>query len=177
MKKFFLFCLAICMLTGCLTYEGKIFSYTLNKDGSVDLTVTYIGIRSADADSVESTYKELVDSYLNGDELLAKFPYGTIQSKRLYEKDGKLNGEVKVRFQTYADAGIYYNKSKKIVVMGTEPFQLTVDETVAKTNGTKPGTVTGLLIWEEDQRNLVIELSSTGAESGVSLLDTWKKNK
>lgn len=177
MKKFLLCCFALFLLAGCLTYEGKIFNYQLNKDGTVDLTVTYVGIRSPDPDSLESAYKELVDSYLNGDELAAKFPYGKIESKRLFEKEGKLYGEVKVKFQTYADAGIYYNKSKKIVVMGTEPFQLTMDETIEKSNGIKPGTVTGLLVWEEDQRNLIIELTSTGGNSGESLLETWKKNK
>ena len=68
---FFVF-IAISLLSGCLTVESKEYTFKIKKNNSGTATIKYINIMTDKKDStegVESDFRELIDSYYNGDKI------------------------------------------------------------------------------------------------------------
>lgn len=172
------------MLTGCLTCEKKDYVYTLNKDGSVNLTITYYNIMSSysgneDDDSItpqstlEEDYNDLMTNYIGGSQPENDYKNAIVESKRLYEDNGKLNGEVKLKFMNLEDAGLYANKKHKLII---KDFCTSFSETLSSTNGENNG-VSPFVIWDIKSTKLVYttSVSSPYEESNSSLLSRWKR--
>ena len=101
-------------MSGCLTAERKEIIYTLKPDGSGSGKVTFYNIMSAEEgkDVSLNDYTELVNRYLKGTKFEDYYPQYFNFNKRLYEQDGKLNGEITFDFQHYEDAGLYRHENK-----------------------------------------------------------------
>lgn len=106
--------LASAGLGGCLTAERKEIVLKVNDDGSGTGSITFYNIMSAEEgkDVSLSDYTELVNNYLKGTKFEDYYPQFLDFSKRLYEQDGKLNGEITFSFLHYEDAGLYRYQNK-----------------------------------------------------------------
>ncbi len=171
------------MLSGCLTCEKKDYVYTLNKDGSVNLTITFYNIMSSfsgseDDDTVtpqstiEDDFNDLMTNYIGGSQPENDYNNAIVESKRLYEDNGKLNGEVKLKFMNLADAGLFASKKHKLII---KDFCSSFSETLANTNGQYNG-VNPFVIWDIKASKLTYStsVSSPYEESNSSLLPRWK---
>ncbi|MCS6821939.1 MAG: hypothetical protein NZ551_08710 [Microscillaceae bacterium] len=182
MKKLvFLFCcLLITLLTSCLTAEQKEYIFELNGKGGGNLTIRYIGILSSqqkdDTESpAEKDYQELVENYLNGSRIQEDFPNAKIVSKRLYEENGKLNGEVIISFDKLEQVKVYqYDKNSPYM------FNLALfsDEKVQESNGKQGPDFMPTIFWDKKLKKLTLKTKiAEQSESNVSLLKFYKKDK
>ena len=77
----------IVTLSGCLTVEKKVYTFELKDNNSGSLTIKYINILSMKEDTADVSSKdfdELVESYINGNELELDFQNAQIINKRLF---------------------------------------------------------------------------------------------
>lgn len=182
MRRFSLFALvfsAIVVLSGCLTSEYKEYKFEFKDKNSGTLTITYVNIFSEiyeneDPDSVlNSDYNELASNYMMGTELEDNFPDAKVVSKRLYEKDYQLNGELVLEFNDISQVNLFkYDKKAPY------QFYLPSDETFFESNGTKPAEYMPVVFW--DRKKTTLELTTSISEMNEyskSLLSTWKANK
>lgn len=171
------------MFTGCLTCEKKDYVYTLNKDGSVNLTITFFNIMSSyspseddesitPASTIESDYGDLITNYVEGSQPENEYNNAIVESKRLYEENGKLNGEVKLKFMNLADAGLFASKKHKLII---KDFCSSFSETLSSTNG-QFNQVNPFIIWDIKSSKLTYttSVSSPTEENMNSLLPRWK---
>lgn len=171
------------LFTGCLTCEKKDFVYIINKDGSVNLTITYFNIMSNHSESeeegdspeitLEEDYQDLMSNYLGGTSPENDYANVVVESKRLYEYNGKLNGEVKLKFSNLADAKVFADTKHKIIV---KDFCTNFSETLESSNGTTNSEKT-LAVWDAKETKLTYTtfVSASESEGNTSLLGLWKK--
>ena len=96
-----------CLACGCLSVERKEYHYQLNADGeSGKATVMFVNIFSNGDDSatVAKDFAELVNDYIGGVKVDSLYPDVSGIHKRLYESNGKLNGEVSFTFSHLTQA-------------------------------------------------------------------------
>jgi hypothetical protein len=182
MRKFSLLALlfsAIIVLSGCLTAQYKEYKFNFTGKNTGTLTVTHRNIFSQiysdeDADSVlNSDFAELLSSYLEGTTLEEKFPDAKVVSKKLYEENGQLCGEIVFEFTDIAQVNLFQYDKKA-------PFQFYIpsDEEYFDTNGEKPATYMPVVFWDKKLKSLEVTTTiSTPEETDQSLLTTWKNNK
>jgi len=101
-------------ISGCLTAERKEIVLKVKPDGSGSGTITFHNVMSAEEgkDVSLNDYTELVNTYLKGTKFEDYYPQFLNFNKRLYEQDGKLNGEITFEFLHYEDAGLYRYENK-----------------------------------------------------------------
>jgi len=184
MKKIYLSVVTVILVgsfAGCLTVETKEYSFKLKKGKSGEGRIKYINIMSDQKDSasaVEQDYRELIDSYLNGDKIKDEFPNIRIKKKRLYEEDNQLVGEVtfefdditKVRFYKYKDSGpwCYY--------LGSGFSMGRLSESYFSSDGTWGGENMPVIFWDGTQKEFEFKTTVTAPEKNtLSLLDMWKE--
>jgi hypothetical protein len=169
--------------TGCLTVETKEYHFKLKKGKSGEGSVKYINIMTDNKDSVgvaETDYRELIDSYLNGDKLKEEYPDIKNVRKRLYEEDNQLCAEMtfefdditRVKFYKYADKGpwCYHMSSSSLGFMGS-------NESYFSSNGTWGGETMPVIFWDGSEK--VFDFKTTVTSPGtstLSLLDIWKQD-
>jgi len=172
----------IISLNGCLTVETKEYSFTLKKGMSGEGSIKYINIMTDNKDSVgvpDTDYRELVDSYLNGDKIKDEYPNIRITKKYLYEEDNQLCGEIifqfddisKVKFYKYKDKGpwCYYLASSPLAISGP-------NESYFSSNGNWGGESMPVIFWEGNQKEFKFKTSLTAPNKNtMSLLDIWKQ--
>lgn len=96
--------------SGCLTAERKEITFWVKPDGSGSGRILFRDIVSVPEDTNDASvtdYTELVDNYLKGRKFEEYYPQYTNFKKRLFEQNGKLNGEVTFDFGHYEDVGLY----------------------------------------------------------------------
>ncbi len=168
MKRLALAALALLVSTGCLEVEKVTYSFDL---AEMTGEIVYTGIRSDSADNVEEDYAQLMNEFVNGTKLEAENPGWNVQSKELYEADGKLNGKVSIKFREPSNLGIYKHDKKAPYIYCNK------DQTVMSTNGTNiQDVLAGCVAWDRKATKLEVTLANTGGfqQSPVSLLETWK---
>jgi hypothetical protein len=115
-RLFTILILAVCAIgaSGCLTADRKEVIFNVKPDGSGTGKITFFNIMSAEEgkDVSLNDYTELVNTYLKGTKFEDYYPQFFNFKKRLYEQDGKLNGEIIFDFQHYEDAGLYRYQNK-----------------------------------------------------------------
>lgn len=171
------------LFSGCLTCESKDFTYVINKDGSVNLTIIYNNIMSNHSDSeedeestsattLEADFEDLMSNYVGGSNPESDYNNVIVESKRLYENNGVLNGEVKLKFPSIADAKLYYNAKKKFII---KDFCSSFTETLSSTNGESADSAP-FVMWDSKMKTLTYStsVSSAGDEANTSLLSRWK---
>lgn len=134
--RFLLLALLCLVISSCLTTEFKQYIFKINADGSGIGTIKFINIVSQEDEeqNVSTTdFDELVNSYINGTTFEEANPYFNVISKKLYEENGVLNGQVEFTFDDFQDFGFYhYQHSEHAPVM----FYLgSLSEGLLETNG------------------------------------------
>jgi hypothetical protein len=174
-----LFLLPIFILSGCLTAQYKEYKIHFNDKHSGTLTITYRNIFSQisdkdNADSVlTSDYAELVSKYLAGNEIEKNFPDAKVKSKRLFENNGQLCGEVVLEFTDPSQVHLFkYDRRSPWM------FAIPSDEDYFDSNGDKPADYMPVVFWKrnfKDDFSVITQISNPEGKD-QSLLATWKKN-
>jgi hypothetical protein len=182
MKKIFtllLLCYLILSIQGCLTVETKEYSFKLTKDNSGEGTIRFINIMTDKdtLDAVQTDYQTLIDSYINGDALNQDLPNAQIISKKLYEEDDQLCGEVKfkfddikkLKFYKYKDTGPWcYHFSTFDLMGGSESY--------FSSNGTYGGQDMPVIFWDGTQKEFKFKTTVTApGKKTKSLLEIWQE--
>ncbi len=183
MKKYHLVSFVILLtfvLSSCLTAQYKEYKFEMTGKTSGQLTITYKNIISSRLDDeitvqeeAEQDYAELVSDYMEGSMVEDDFPNAKMKSKRLFEEDNKLCGEIIIEFDNIEDINLY-KYSKKSPFM----FHLPSDETFFDSNGEKAPEFIQLVTWSKKFKtlDLTVEVDDLSSEY-ISLLDIWKANK
>ncbi|HNW71073.1 MAG TPA: hypothetical protein PKI01_11765 [Bacteroidales bacterium] len=184
MKRILLF-LAIgvfaMFLVSCLTVEKKQYTFEFTGKDSGKLTIKYINIMS-NVDSAGYTetvdFDELLSSYINGTKIEEAYPEATNISKRLFEENGVLCGEVIMEFPSLKAARLYQFDKKSPYMF----YASSVDgESYVESNGTYGGDNMPVVMFPTKLKKLVVttSVSKPTDESYVSLLGEyvkWKRN-
>lgn len=180
MKRFsvlFAFVLGTLFLSGCLTVEKKEYTFELKDNNSGTLTIRFINIMSMKDDTMNVSsddFNELLTGYLNGNEIEMDYQNATIRSKRLYEEDGKLCGEVIIDYNDLAAVGLYQYDSKCPYMFNVGSFL--ESETYQNSNGDFGGDIMPVVFWPKTLNSLTLTSYVTEPdESTVSLLDAYHK--
>lgn len=163
------------ILTSCLTVEKKEYSFELTGDNSGKMTIRYINILSSMDDGNDVTaadFQELLDKYLNGDQIVQDFPGATNIKKRLYEDNGQLCGEITLDFADLSSARLYqYDKKSPVMMCISAAFD---SETYINSNGSYGNDFMPVVFWPSGSKKLDVTTSvTTPDETTMSLLPTY----
>jgi len=181
MKKFFTLLLLtylVFSLQGCLTVETKEYRFKINKDRSGEGSIAYINIMTDKdtAGSVETDYQTLIDSYLNGDALKDDLPNVKITSKRLYEEDNQLCGEVKFQFGDITKMKFYKYKETGPWCYHLTSLNMIGSESYFSSNGTYGGENMPVIFWEGTVKEFKFKTTVTQpGKTTKSLLEIWQQ--
>lgn len=176
---YFVFVLSAINIIGCLTYEAKEYSFTLQNGNSGSGKIKYINIMRTEDTSVtiESDYQELIDTYLKGnkpeDELLGVKNV----KKRLFEEDNQLCGEITFDFEDITTLKFFNYKDKVWAYnMNSSSFGLFGgSESYFSSNGTFGGETTPVIFWDSDQKEFTLKTTvSQNDKKTTGLLNLWK---
>jgi hypothetical protein len=162
--------------TSCLTVEKKEYTYEIKGDNSGKLTIKYINIYSIMDDGQDvstADFNELLDKYINGDQIIQDFPAASNISKRLFEENGQLCGEVTLEFNDLNSARLYqYDNNSPIMMNISTAFD---SETYLSSNGDYGNDHMPVVFWPKNIKKLVVTTSvSTPDETSVSLVDAYR---
>lgn len=164
------------LASSCLTVEKKVYTFELKDNNSGTLTIKYINIMSMKddtADVSQSDFDELVESYIDGNEIGQDYPETIIRSKRLFEEDGQLCGEVVIDFENLKTVGLFQYDSKG-------PFMFNVgsfldSESYLSSNGEYGGDIMPVVFWPKSLKMLKLTTYITDPdETTLSLLDEYQ---
>ncbi len=168
------------LLSSCLTCEKKEYTITLKGKTNGEFSIKYINIMSKKdkedltaEDEAKADYNELMDKYINADEVEKGFPGCKMTSKRLFEENGKLCGEIIFEFTDLAQVKIFqYNKKS--------PFQYYISalgsETYLSSNGNKAPDFFPVINWENKVKIMTLSTAvNEPNQETTSLLSYWKK--
>lgn len=184
LKNLNLFLLSILALimTSCLTVEKKEYSFELTGENSGKMIIRYINILSVMDDSNDvsvADFQELLDKYINGDQIVQDFPGATNISKRLYEENDQLCGEVILDFQDLSSARLYqFDKKSPVMMCVSAAYD---SESYVSSNGSYGNDYMPVVFWPSGSKKLEVTTSVTATdETTMSLLGaykTWKSNQ
>jgi hypothetical protein len=180
MKKNYLVLLgvlvAILFLSGCLTCEKKEYTFEMTGKDAGRLTIKFVNIMSTMDDTVDVSmddFNSLLTDYLEGTEIENGFANATVISKRLFEEDGVLNGEIIFEFTGINAANLYQYKGKGPLMycLGCNSLD---SEYYSESNGEYGGDVMPVVFWESGEKTLTLTTDVTSPdETTISLLDHW----
>lgn len=169
-------------VTSCLTVEKKEYTFEMTGDNSGTLTIRYINILSVMDDTTDvsaADFQELLDKYINGDQLSQDYPGATNLRKRLYEDDGRLCAEVILDFPDLAAARLYqYDKKSPVMLCISAAYD---SETYVSSNGSYGNDFMPVVFWPSGSKKLELTTSITAVdETTIPLVDAyrnWKKQQ
>ncbi|HAH59283.1 MAG: hypothetical protein KUL83_00575 [Lentimicrobium sp.] len=167
------------ILNSCLTVEKKSYTFEFTGENSGTLTIHYLNIISVMDDGQDVSakdFKEMLEQYMDGNQIAEDFPGATNIRKRLYEENGKLNAEVKLDFPSLSAARLYqYDKNSPLMMCISAAYD---SETYIDSNGLYGNDFMPVVFWPAGTRKLtVITLVSEQDESGISLVEEYRKWK
>ena len=174
-----LFIILALFVSSCLTVEKKQYKFEMKDSHSGTLTITYINIMSMKNDTADVSSKdfdELLSSYINGTEIENNYQSAIVRSKRLYEHNGQLYGEVVIDFTNLKSVGLYQydNKCPYMYSIGTG----VESETFLGTSGEFGGDYMPVVFWPKTDKILSLTTHiTTPDETCTSLLAEYKKWK
>ncbi len=168
------------LLSSCLTAQYKEYKFEMTGKTSGQLTITYKNIFCSHYDDeisveeeAEQDYSELVSDYLEGTTVEDDFPNAKMISKKLFEENNQLCGQIVLEFDNIEDINLYkYHKKAPFM------FHVPSDEDYFDSNGEKAPEFIQLVVW--DKKAKVLELTTTINEpddESLSLLSIWNANK
>lgn len=164
-------------ITSCLTVEKKEYTFLLKDNNSGTLTIKYINLMSMKDDTIDvsaSDYMELTSSYINGSQLESDYENATVRSKRLFEENGVLCGEVIIDFTDMSSVGLFQYEPKGPYMINIGSF---LDgETFLGSNGDYGGDIMPVVFWPKGNEVLSLTTFVTNPdETTVGLLPEYKK--
>lgn len=172
---FGLFLYLILFFTSCLTVEKKIYTFELKDNNSGTLTIKFINIMSMKDDTTDvsaSDFEELVMNYIDGTEFDQDYPEAIIRSKKLFEENGELCGEVIIDFENLKSVGLFQYEQKGPYMFNVGSFL--DSETYLTSNGEYGGEVMPVVFWPKSLSSLsVTTYVTTPDESTLSLLNEY----
>ncbi len=167
------------MLSSCLTVEKKEYTFELTGENSGKLTIRYINIMSVMDDGKDVTaqdFAEIIDKYINGDQLEQDFPGAANIKPRLYEQNGQLCGEVTLDFPSLSAARLYqYDKNSPLMMCISAAYD---SETYVSSNGSYGNDYMPVVFWPAGSRKLTVTTSvSAPDETSLSLAGEYRKWK
>lgn len=177
--KIFVFSFLALIMSSCLTVEKKEYTFEMTGENSGRLTIRYINIISVkdeDKDVSAEDFAEIVERYLNGDQIQQDFPGATNINTRLFELNQQLCGEVTLDFPSLSAARIYqYDKKSPIMMCISAAFD---SETYVSSNGTYGNDYMPVVFWPSDTKKMTVTTSvSAPDETAVSLVEEYRKWK
>lgn len=177
-----LFVLSGVTLGGCLMVEHKEYLFLVRPDGSGQGRITFEHISSvqeseAEQDQAIKDYTQLLNEYVKGKKFENENPAYQNVRKRLYEKDGKLFGEVTFEFLTYEDVGLFRLNGGGQWMYHTGALNGATIEQFDTSNGTYGGVRMPVVFWPESTTEFRIYTKVEEAEKGAarSLLPLFKR--
>jgi len=163
---------------GCLTVEEKEYIVEMTGKNSGKFTIKYFNIMSSStSDTIDSSpddFDELINKYMNGDELEKTFPNCTNFKKRLYVENDQLNGEVTMEFKDINDIKLFRYKGKGPYMMSTGAFSSM--ETYESSNGEFGGDNMPVVFWDKKTKKLTLTCTVTKPDDKTnSLARLYKK--
>ncbi|MBK6292529.1 MAG: hypothetical protein IPF59_12400 [Ignavibacteria bacterium] len=164
-------------VSGCLTAERKSYKITMTGKQSGTCTITFHNIVSPKEEGRDISFKdfaELQTDYVEGDKIESEFPGCRNVKKRLYEKDGQLNGEFTFEFDSLSTLKMFKYDEKSPVMMYFGSSQ----ESFIESNGTYGGETMPVAFWPASttQMTLTTKLSDPNPDA-VSLVEQYRKWK
>jgi hypothetical protein len=163
------------LLSGCLTCEKKEYVFELTGVNKGKLTIKYINIFSAQADSLsalEKDYDELINVWLRDKKLDDDYPKAKNLKKKLYELDGQLCGEVTMEFDDIRQVRLFqYQDGPYMINTGT----LTDDgETYLQSNGDFGGDYMPVVFYPPGTKTIRLTTQIAKPDiTCVSMIDFW----
>lgn len=176
---FICFSALIALFTSCLTIEKKIYTFEMNDNNSGTLTIKYeniMSIKDDNADVSEADFDELIADYINGNKIESDYEGVVVKSKRLFEENGMLCGEVIIEFTDLTSVGLFQYDPKG-------PFMFNIgsffdSESYLSSNGEYGGDVMPVIFWPKNLKTLTLTtLTTSPDESTVSLVNLYRNWK
>ncbi len=149
-------CLALC--SGCLTVENKEYRIKVRSDLSGEATIRFVNIVSEADDTLDISaddFKQLIDMYLNGNQLEKENPGFKNVKKRLYEQDGVLVGEISFSFDSISAVRLFrFDKNSPLMYFTGSPLSA---EQLVETNGTRGPDWMPVVFWDRDASELYVK--------------------
>ena len=175
----FLFFFLALVVSSCLTVEKKEYTFELKDNHSGTLTIKYINIISMKddtADISESDFDDLISTYLEGDQIENDYKDAVVISKRLFEEDGVLCGEVVIDFNDIKSVGLFQYDNKSPFMLNLGSFLDT--ESYLNSNGEFGGDVMPVVFWQKSLKTLTLTTYvNSPDETCVSLMDEYNNWK
>lgn len=160
--------------TACLTVESKEYHITLNPDHSGEAVIKFINIMSEADDTVDISnddFHQLIDFYLQGNQLEKENPGFHNVKKRLFEQDSVLCGEITFTFDSLGSVRIFkYDANSPFMYAVGSPLS---SEQYVESNGMLGRDWMPIVFWPKDSRELYIK---TKVVSEVSFHRSLLKN-
>jgi hypothetical protein len=169
--------LLACFSTGCLTVENKEYRIKLKNGTSGEATIKFINIMSEADDTVDITaddFHQLIDFYLQGDQLEKENPGFHDVKKRLFEEGGVLCGEISFAFDSLESIRVFrYDGDSPLMYPVGSPLS---SEQFIESNGLLPRQWMPVVLWPKDARDLYIKTKVVSEVSfQKSLLPSYKQ--
>ena len=165
--------LSLC-LTACLTVESKEYRIKLKSDHSGEATIKFINIMSEADDTVDISsddFHQLIEFYLQGNQLEKENPGFQNVKKRLFEEEGVLCGEITFTFDSLGSVRIFkYDDNSPYMYAVGSPLS---SEQYVESNGMLAREWMPVVLWQKDARELYIK---TKVVSEVSFQHSMLKN-
>jgi hypothetical protein len=162
---------------GCLAVETKEYSFKLKRGYSGEGSIKYINImRTLDTNvTIEDDYNELMDSYLNGNKPEDEMTGVKNVSKRLYEEENQLCGEIRFEFDDIRDLR-FYNYKNLVWAYFINSTSMFGAENYFSSNGTFGEQDMPVIFWDGSQKEFKFKTTLTQpSETTESLLQIWRE--
>ncbi|MDH3252731.1 MAG: hypothetical protein OEM41_08055 [Ignavibacteria bacterium] len=157
-----LFCLILAgisfLLNGCLIVGSKEYRITLRPDNSGEATIRFIDILSeADdtADVSQEDFRQLIEFYLQGNQLEKDNPGFRNAKKRLYEENGLLVGEIRFTFDSIQTVRVFqFNPTSPYMYFVGSPLS---SEQLIESNGSYGRDWMPVVFWPRGTKELYVK--------------------
>ncbi len=171
----------VTLVPGCLIVETKEYHIALKSGGSGEARIIFNDIQSETDDTVDvakSDFDQLIDLYLHGSQFERDNPGYKNVEKHLYEKDGKLIGEVTFGFDSLAVMRLFqYDNDGPLMYFVGSPLS---SEVMVATNGTYGRDWMPIVFWPKGTRELYIKTRVVSQGSYhrplLALFKTWEQS-
>ncbi len=144
--------------SACLTVESKEYRIKLNADHSGEAVIKFVNIMSEADDTVDISsddFHQLIDFYLQGNQLEKENPGFHNVKKRLYEEDSVLCGEITFTFDSLGSVRIFkYDANSPFMYAVGSPLS---SEQYVESNGMLGRDWMPIVFWQKDSRELYIK--------------------
>lgn len=164
---------AATMVLGCLLMAGcpEIGRVTYRFDlGQGAGSLSFEDIGTDDPSSAQSDFAQIVNEWVLGSKVQDEHPTWRVGERKLFERDGRLDGQVLFTFDSPSDAGLYqHNKKSPYLWCASQ------GETVISTNGTVVPQYPSCVMFERKTKVAEVTVTSaTGLGSRTSLVEQFR---